>query len=189
MPRPGERRPVITDHAIAVVARGGARALTHHAVDRDAGLAPGSTSYYFRTRAALVGATIEQIRHRSRAAFDDANPPDAPTPDTAAAFIAAHLAALAGPRRDQALAVFALLPEVEADDTLRPALLQCLFSPTAAANLATALGSSNPETDARDLVALLNGLLVDLLYGSGRSGSEPARTVEAVARLLRTFGR
>lgn len=72
MVRPGDRRPMITDHAIVVLADGGARALTHQAVDRHAGLPAGSTSYYFRTRAALIAAVVERIRVHSRTAFDNA---------------------------------------------------------------------------------------------------------------------
>lgn len=54
-PLPG-RRDLIADTAIATVAAAGLRGLTHRAVDTAAGLPAGSTSYYFRTRSALIGA-------------------------------------------------------------------------------------------------------------------------------------
>ena len=88
-------------------------ALTHQAVDRHAGLPASSTSYYFRTRAALIAAVVERIRVHSRTAFDNAQAQSAgPSPPRAAALIAGQLRNLTGERWDQALAVFALLGEV-----------------------------------------------------------------------------
>ena len=56
-----DRRMLIADSAIEVVARDGVRALTHRAVDSEAGLPSGSTSYYCRTRAQLVALTVERV--------------------------------------------------------------------------------------------------------------------------------
>src|SRR5258708_36489485 len=55
------RRAEIADAAIATLARDGMRGLTHRAVDRAAGLPEGSASYYFRTRQALLQATVERL--------------------------------------------------------------------------------------------------------------------------------
>src|SRR6266542_2374093 len=55
------RQTDIADAAIATLARDGMRGLTHRAVDRTAGLPEGSTSYYFRTRQALLQAAIERL--------------------------------------------------------------------------------------------------------------------------------
>ena len=51
----------IGDAAIAVLADRGARGLTHRAVDQAAGLPPGTTSNYARTRAALLTLTLTRI--------------------------------------------------------------------------------------------------------------------------------
>ncbi|MBD5830110.1 hypothetical protein AWH69_06050 [Janibacter melonis] len=51
----------IVDAGIEVVARGGLRGLTHRAVDAEAGLPPGSTSSYLRTRLALTVAVSERV--------------------------------------------------------------------------------------------------------------------------------
>jgi DNA-binding transcriptional regulator YbjK len=56
-----DRRNVIADAAIATIAREGLRGFTHRAVDRTAGLAEGSTSYYFRTREALMFAALARL--------------------------------------------------------------------------------------------------------------------------------
>lgn len=57
----GDRRTLIADEAINLLAQGGAHGLTHLAVDRSLGWANGSTSYYYRTRAALVEAAAGRL--------------------------------------------------------------------------------------------------------------------------------
>jgi DNA-binding transcriptional regulator YbjK len=56
-----QRRDQITDAAIEVVARDGLHGLSHREVDKHAGLPRGTTSNYFRSREALVAATIQRI--------------------------------------------------------------------------------------------------------------------------------
>ncbi len=51
----------MADAAIAVLADHGARGLTHRAVDQAAGLPPGTTSNYARTREALLTLTLTRI--------------------------------------------------------------------------------------------------------------------------------
>jgi DNA-binding transcriptional regulator YbjK len=55
------RRDAIADAAIHLVATQGLRGLTHRAVDAAAGLPPGSTSYYLRTRKALLSACVDRM--------------------------------------------------------------------------------------------------------------------------------
>ncbi|HLH70799.1 MAG TPA: TetR family transcriptional regulator [Candidatus Dormibacteraeota bacterium] len=57
----GDRRRLLLDAALEVAAAGGLRALTHRAVEARAGLSPGSASYYFRTRLALLDALAQHI--------------------------------------------------------------------------------------------------------------------------------
>lgn len=59
-----ERRRDLCDAAIRVLAEHGSRGLTHGRVDRVAGVPEGTTSYYYRTRAALlrgVGKRVAEI--------------------------------------------------------------------------------------------------------------------------------
>jgi DNA-binding transcriptional regulator YbjK len=56
-----DRRSGILDGALQVIADHGMRALTHRAVDAAAGLPAGSTSYYYRSRAALVAGCVERL--------------------------------------------------------------------------------------------------------------------------------
>ena len=56
-----DRKTLIADAAIALLASAGAKGLTHRAVDAEAGLPLGSTSFYCRTRADLLTLTL--LRH------------------------------------------------------------------------------------------------------------------------------
>ncbi|WP_165355156.1 TetR/AcrR family transcriptional regulator [Nocardioides oleivorans] len=58
------RRREILAAATTVLAQQGNRGLTHRAVDREAGLAEGSSSAYFRTREALIGALGDFVADR-----------------------------------------------------------------------------------------------------------------------------
>ncbi len=61
MARNPERRAALADAGIVVLAREGARGLSHRAVDAECGVPAGTTSNYFRSRRALVEALIERI--------------------------------------------------------------------------------------------------------------------------------
>jgi len=56
-----ERRRLLCDTAIQLLADDGLKGLSHPKVDQRAGLPAGSTSYYFRTRAALLLATAQRV--------------------------------------------------------------------------------------------------------------------------------
>ncbi|WP_136708253.1 TetR/AcrR family transcriptional regulator [Agromyces sp. H66] len=64
MARNEERRRKITDAAIDVLARDGARGLTHRAVDHAADVPQGTTSNYFRSRDALIAGLVDRIAER-----------------------------------------------------------------------------------------------------------------------------
>lgn len=55
------RRRLLCDTAIQLLAEEGAKGLSHPKVDQRAGLPAGSTSFYFRTRAALLLATTRRV--------------------------------------------------------------------------------------------------------------------------------
>ncbi len=61
-----DRRTELADAALAVVAAKGLKGLTHRAVDAQAGVAVGTTSNYFRSRAALIGAAVDRVEERDR---------------------------------------------------------------------------------------------------------------------------
>jgi DNA-binding transcriptional regulator YbjK len=77
-----ERRRELCDAAIKVLAEHGSRGLTHGQVDRYAGVPDGTTSYYYRTRAALlrgVGKRVADIDVANlRSVSDEPLDPQAP---------------------------------------------------------------------------------------------------------------
>lgn len=60
-PNPAERRRDLCDAAIHLLAQDGAKGLSHLKVDRQAGVPDGTTSFYFRTRSALLRAVAERL--------------------------------------------------------------------------------------------------------------------------------
>jgi AcrR family transcriptional regulator len=56
-----DRRVRIAEAALELLAREGARGLTHRAVDSELGLPAGSTSYYYSTRATLLLAAAQRL--------------------------------------------------------------------------------------------------------------------------------
>lgn len=69
-----DRRRLVAHHALAVLAEHGARGLTHRAVDQAAGLPAGSTSYYHRTRAALLDACLDDLVRQDEQELDALRP-------------------------------------------------------------------------------------------------------------------
>ncbi|PPK93531.1 regulatory TetR family protein [Kineococcus xinjiangensis] len=174
----------IADAAIALLARGGARALTHRAVDAEAGLPPGSTSYYARSRAALVAATVDRL---VRLDLAEAPPPAVdgsaePSPGDLTAQLAGLLAHWTGPGRDRHLARYALSLEARRD----PGVRRCLDAGggrlrTHLAGLLERLGADDPERRARWLAAAVDGVLFDELCGWGSSRPLDADGLHAAA--------
>ncbi|MFJ1762931.1 TetR/AcrR family transcriptional regulator [Amycolatopsis sp. NPDC088138] len=156
-----ERLEAIGDAAIEVIAAEGMRGLTHRAVDRAAGLSSGSTSYYARTRAALLELTITRM-----VALDnvDLEPPPGRLPEFLAGFV--HAAITSGRTRMLARYEFAL------EATRRPELREAydkggLLIRRRCASVLAAAGSPDPERHASVLVAWLDGAIFDAIAGTG----------------------
>lgn len=171
------RRDLICEAALDLAAEGGNHALTHQAIDARLGLARGSTSYYYRTREALVSAAITRLTHRSREYFDDAVQVAPPlTIESAGSLIADQLETLLLDRRRDVLARYALIFDAAGDGELRSGLASCLFSQAEATALMEALGAEAPVAAARDLISLLEGLIFD---GVIRSSAVDAYSIPA----------
>ena len=80
-PNPAERRRELCDAAIQLLAENGARGLSHVKVDRRAGVADGTSSFYFRTRAALLRALAARVAELDLADLTSvqSGPDDAPS--------------------------------------------------------------------------------------------------------------
>ncbi|WP_194825616.1 TetR/AcrR family transcriptional regulator [Nocardia sp. XZ_19_231] len=183
-----DRRVRIVAGAVELIATQGIRALTHRAVDTRLALPPGSTSYYFRTRQALIEAVAEGITARSRADFLAAQQEFANRqsldPAQVAHDIATWLDQLLTHRRNDLIARHALIIEVLSEPELHARLAGSLFSLDRATALFDALGAVDPRASAHDFLALLEGLVFDRFAGL-RAGS--AATVDQLALPLTEF--
>ncbi|WP_282777026.1 TetR family transcriptional regulator [Nocardia sp. CC201C] len=183
MSTPPDRRTRIVDTAIDLIATQGLRALTHRALDNALTLPAGSTSYYFRTKRALIEAIVDRIHARSRDDFAamrrDLNAQL--TPSHIARDIARWLDDLLAHRRHHLIARHALLVDLLGDSELRRRLTNSLFSLGEARELFAAFGSRAPESDAADFLAVLEGILFDRYAGARRDA--PTGTAGGIRQL------
>ncbi|XMN10493.1 TetR/AcrR family transcriptional regulator [Streptomyces griseobrunneus] len=188
MPLP-DRRDLIADAAISTVASAGLRGLTHRAVDTAAGLPAGSTSYYFRTRSALISACYLRLAALSVADVDRWQAEHGtPDPDSAAEALAALLHHWLTVARDRQLARFELSLEATRRPELRADLETAgLSARSRATTLLASLGAPHPEQAADLLVAWTDGLLYDRLAGApaaSRPAPDMAELTPFVRRML-----
>lgn len=181
-----DRRDLIADAAISTVASAGLRGLTHRAVDTAAGLPAGSTSYYFRTRSALISACYLRLAALSVADVDRWQAEHgAPDPDSAAEALAALLHHWLTAARDRQLARFELSLEATRRPELRADLETAgLAARSRATTLLASLGAPRPEQAAELLVAWADGLLYDRLAGAP-AASRPAPDVTELTSVVR----
>jgi DNA-binding transcriptional regulator YbjK len=152
----------LLDAAIEVLGTRGSRQLTHRAVDAAAGLPAGSTSNYFRTRDALVGAVVARMVGRDQADWDALA--GAPAPTDVAGFadlLGQSLRAAATADRVRTLARYALFLEAG----VRPGLREPLTAGTEAlvawgARWLRELGARDPERDCRLILEYMDGALL-----------------------------
>ncbi|GAB2882676.1 TetR/AcrR family transcriptional regulator [Nocardioides pacificus] len=168
-----DRRTTIAGAALQVLASDGARGLTHRAVDTAAGLPAGSTSYYFRSRSALLEACVTGLLDQS---LEDVSLLE----DVLRAGDTASLARALGDvlhrwltdHRDRHLARF----ELSLEAVRRPELAQALYQGGTAirgriASVLADLGAEDPEEQAGWLVACTDGVLFDRIAGANARGT------------------
>ncbi|MFJ8164460.1 TetR/AcrR family transcriptional regulator [Streptomyces sp. NPDC096136] len=180
-----DRRTLIADTAIGLVASSGLRGLTHRAVDGAAGLPAGSTSYYFRTRTALIAACYRRL-----AELDVADGPRHPPADRdgAARALGALLHHWLTAGRERQLARFELSLEAARNPELEPDLREAGLAVRArAVAVLAALGAREPQESAELLAAWADGLLYDRLAGAlahSRPAPDPAELTSTARRML-----
>ncbi|HEV7648896.1 MAG TPA: TetR family transcriptional regulator [Actinophytocola sp.] len=156
-----DRRTLIADATIGTIAREGMRGLTHRAVDRAAGLPEGSTSYYFRTREALLFAALARMAELDTA--DIGEPPDMHGPadlDLLSGLLAQVMRAWLTTGRDRTLARY----ELSLEATRRPELRAKMTEYGAGFRMLTetmlaAAGAKEPHRRAQALDSFIDGVL------------------------------
>ncbi len=185
-PRGDDRRAAIADAAIHLVATRGLRGLTHRAVDTEAGLPPGSTSYYLRTRDALLTACVTRMLERDLAAQPPADTSSSPTE-----LMSAMVLQLTRHRPEDQLARY----ELSLEASRRPELLDAITQGGRVlrehlAGILGHLGIREPEQAAWPFAAMLDGLIWDRVAGAGRTLADDvfeAAVRRAVGALLAGF--
>src|SRR3954469_10785852 len=123
-PDADERRRLLCDAAIDLLAEGGAKNLSHLKVDRQARVADGTTSFYYRTAAALIRGVVDRVAELDAADFEslmgDQAEPDRSTPGSLLSRLAeAMLRSANNPELSRARARIELVLMCQRDPELR----------------------------------------------------------------------
>jgi DNA-binding transcriptional regulator YbjK len=159
------RRTDLLDAAITLLGEQGVRALTHRAVDAQAGLPAGSTVNHFSTRDALIAGVASRIAERERALWEEIAARMCPTTPAELASAMVTLAREAtGPNRALTLARYSILGEAAHQPQLRDHFLavggrvDAYFT-----NWIRVIGSPAPERDAPLVMNHWTGLVLHQL--------------------------
>lgn len=178
------RRQALADAAIDLLASSGAHGLTHRAVEREAGLPPGTASNYFRSREALLVAAAERIAELHHADTGRAVERHGTAEDASLAdLLADSLLTAATTLRNRYLAIF----ELRLEAVRRPALASALATLQDAAARFTAghhddLGLAVPRERIPALIALYGGALFTMV--TAPPGSAGRDVAQGVARVI-----
>jgi AcrR family transcriptional regulator len=183
MPRaPGTRPAQIADAGIELLSARGMHGLTHRAVDSALGLPAGSTSYYFRTRAALVTAVVARMVELDLADAALARPAAGQITCTGqfADALEHLLNSLLTTGRARTRARFQLAAEALHNPDVRDVLTRHGEQFRAGtSDLLAALGFPDPPRQGRALVAICDGLAFESL-----TRNPPAPTREQIRATL-----
>jgi DNA-binding transcriptional regulator YbjK len=180
---PAATRERALEAAVELLGAEGVRALSHARVDDRAGLPPGSTSNWFRTRRALLAGVVDWIAERERADFDPAAMPAI----TGLGGLIEGLCAMAelqtGPFARRTRARYALFLELAGDPELgEPLRRQRREFEEWTERIVIAVGIADPVPATRALMALADGLLLHRLTIDPDLDMRPA--IERAARAL-----
>ena len=176
---------LIADSALVLIGRDGIRALTHHRIDDEAGLARGSTSYYCRKRVDMLRLALQRLYVldeadlREAAARVGADPTAEAIEASAAEMITGWLT---GDARLRSVARIELFMAASHEPELQPLLVEQLAGMRLAA-IPLLVGEG--EGAVRRLSAafmLLDGLVLGVL----REG-RPAPSTDEIRALLATL--
>jgi AcrR family transcriptional regulator len=156
---------VLLDAAIQVLGDRGLRALTHRAVDAEAGVAAGSTTNYFPTREALLAAIVERFAERERQNFEDLAVTVVPTsPAELGRAWGAFVRDSVGPNRALTLSRYVLLVESANNPALRAQMAATGARVSAwIANWLRVIGSRDPDHHVHVLGNYITGLVLHQL--------------------------
>jgi DNA-binding transcriptional regulator YbjK len=170
--------------AVELLGAEGVRALSHARVDERAGLPPGSTSNWFRTRRALLGGVVDWIAEHERADLEPSAMPTISRVDELIEGLCAMAELQTGPFAARTRARYALFLELAGDPELaEPLRRQRRDFERWTERIVIAVGIVDPVPATRALMALGDGLLLHRLTVDPELDLRPAieRAVRALA--------
>lgn len=183
-----DRRMVILDAAIELLAEKGLSAVTHRAVDEAAGLPEGSCSYYFGKKMALLTAAADRLGRRMEQDCDAARRRFAELVaegrmEEATDYVAQDLVDYADDGRTLLLAKVELTFAGLRNPDLKPAA--DLLEATGRAPIAFVLKlltKSADEADVDACIGLIDGMA--LRYATGQARKPTVRQIKSVLRSI-----
>jgi AcrR family transcriptional regulator len=182
---PAATRQRALEAAVELLGAEGVRALTHARVDERAGLPPGSTSNWFRTRRALLGGVVDWIAEHERADIDPATLAAIHDLDGLIEGLCAMTELQSGPYAWRTRARYALFLELAGDRELgEPLRRQRREFERWTERIVIAVGIPDPVPATRALMGLADGLLLHRLTVDPELDMRPAieRAVRALAQ-------
>ncbi|MFE6273813.1 TetR/AcrR family transcriptional regulator [Streptomyces goshikiensis] len=180
-----DRRTLLADAALGVLADEGVRGLTHRAVDRRAAMPPGTTSAYFRTRAALLTALVTRLVHLDQGELHlmaEALPPLRTVEELVDGMALLVRQRLTGEGRRRSLARYACAVESVRDPELRTILVPRENAGREAVRLFLAAhGVTDVENRTHTLLTCIDGLVFDRLVSGGDVPREALEGLVAAA--------
>jgi DNA-binding transcriptional regulator YbjK len=174
-----DRRTEILDGALRVLAEQGMRGLTHRAVDVAAGIPLGSTSYYFRSRSALVAGCVERLLELDLAVEGPLVSAVGGDVRTVVDMLVDVAVSLVTTQRHRTVARYELSLAAMRDPRLQATLMRAGDAVRAlGTDMLREIGATDPARSAEELAATLDGLLFTVLV---RGPHDPAA-------LAATFG-
>lgn len=169
--------------AVDLLGTEGLRALTHARVDERAGLPPGSTSNYFRTRAALVAGVSDWIIETELSQVGAV----APMPQSAAELVAVMcglVELVTGPNRTLTAARLTVFMEANHDPGIRAAVSRgrAAMEDYLVATL-TRLQAPDPIVAAHTLMACAEGVILHRIARHDTTDPRPLLELVAAAAL------
>jgi len=162
------------DAAVRLVGSRGVRALTHARVDAEAGLPPGSTSNWFRTRDALVTGVVVWIAEAERVTLDEAMAPASTFDEVVAAFCRV-IEDATDRHAIRTRARYALFFEMTAHKSADTSVIaQRTQFEEWTRGLLSGVGAAHPDAAARALLAFSAGLIVNRLTVAPNAPLRPA---------------
>jgi DNA-binding transcriptional regulator YbjK len=187
---PGDRRELLLEAALRVTAKEGLRSLTHRAVEAEAGVPHGSTTYYFGTRHDLIVALVHHLREKGRAEVepiargvtmmlaDRSKPVDLDS-------MAQGIVTWFDSQAEMELARYELQIAGARDPELKTLMTECCATFVQMCEpIVVASGSKNPAADARMLQSALDGWLIDRLT---HDDPQIETITDGLRRLLESF--